>query len=72
MKRLLGYNSLLSERKSKQQLNRRMNVKTTLWPNKFRRNRLRRVERRATGKCQSQKKTEEKIIRFLLYTDLPF
>ena len=34
MKQLLGYNSLLSERKSKQQLNRRINVKTVFWPNR--------------------------------------
>lgn len=34
MKWLVGQNSLLSERKSKQYLNGRMNVKMTLWPNK--------------------------------------
>lgn len=67
MKWLLGYNSLLSERKSKQQLNRRMNVKMAFWSNKLRINRPRRMERREIGKCQSQKR-QKKLSDFFFMT----
>lgn len=51
----------MSKRKSKI----RMNVEMMFWANKLRKNRLGKIERRETGKCQSHKRGRKNLSDFL-------